>query len=346
MKPGAVLSRGPWLAVFAGSTSVLWSCSGNSSPSVTDPHSPQTHHIAGLFWLMFWMGTVIYVLVLAIVAASFRNRSREDRHSVSAAMPPASERTRARSARFIIVGGLALPVVVLSVVGISTIRTTNAAQPGSAPMVKINVEADRWWWRLTYPDDHIVTANEIHVPVGVPVELTLTSDDVIHSVWVPQLDGKTDVVPGQTNHMSFTADMAGTYLGECAEFCGIAHAKMAFVVIVDSAADYARWVQSTQRPAQAAQGALAQQGAALFMNSSCAGCHAVNGSSATGTRGPDLTHFGSRTSIAAMTLPNTPSELTRWLAHTQDVKHGALMPQIDLTDEQVAALVAYLEGLR
>ncbi len=363
MKTRAILRRGHVIAVIVGSATLLWGC-GRSSPSVVDPHSPESSHIAGLFWLMLWMGIGIYVVVLGFVFASFRQQRRHPSDSDSApktdaaettgdgeagsgwaipSPPPAS--TRRRSDRLILGGGLALPLIALTVVGIATVQTTNAVQPRS-PVIKIDVEAERWWWRLTYPSNHVVTANEIHVPVGQPVQLTLTSDNVIHSVWVPELDGKTDVIPGQTNQMTFTANAAGTYRGQCAEFCGIGHALMAFVVIADAPVDYERWLSVNAAPAAAVAAGSAQRGANYFVTSSCAGCHTVAGTAAVGTLGPDLTHFGSRTSIAADTLPNTPTDLGRWLSDTQGVKRGALMPQIELTPSQVTDLVSFLEGLR
>ncbi len=345
----AILLRGGWVAMAVGATTLLWGC-GSSSPSTVDPHSPEASHIAGLFWLMLWMSVGIYVLVLGFVVVSFRARqsTSRERGSVGGAwdVPPIGDVSdRRRSARFIIGGGLALPIVVLIVVGVATVRTTNAVRSGPS-VVKIDVQAERWWWRLTYPDNGVVTANEIHVPVGESVELTLTSDNVIHSVWVPELNGKTDVIPGQTNHMTFTADAPGTYRGQCAEFCGIGHALMAFVVIADLPADYARWLAANEAPAVAPSAGAVARGASFLASSSCAGCHNIAGTAAVGTLGPDLTHFGSRTSIGADTLPNTPGDLSHWLADTQGVKRGALMPQIDLTDAQINDLVAYLESLK
>ena len=344
----AILRSGGWVAAAACAAAILVGC-GSSSPSAVDPHSPEATRIAGLFWLMLWLSAGVYVVVLALVLASFRARrssqpSGDDR--AGWATPPRDDGSdRRRGIRFIAIGGLLMPMAVLTIVGVATVRTTNALQRGPS-VVKINVVAERWWWRLTYPDDHVVTANEIHVPVGEPVELTLTSDNVIHSVWVPQLQGKTDVVPGQTNHMTFTADAAGTYRGQCAEFCGIGHALMAFVVIADPPADYARWLAANAAPAVGPPAGAAERGAQLLASSSCAGCHVIKGTAAVGTLGPDLTHFGSRTTIAAGSLPNTPRDLGRWLADTQGVKPGALMPRIELTSDQIGDLVAYLESMK
>lgn len=310
---------------------------GGNTPSVTDPHSREAHDIATLWWLMAILATVVFVAVMTMVALSLRSRA-EDRRAVLEPDPR-------RSHQFIVIGGLLVPVVVLSVVGVATVATSNALQPRPAS-VRIVVDAEQWWWRLTYPDEGVVGANEVHVPVGERVELTLRSDNVIHSFWVPQLNGKVDVVPGQTNRMTFTATSAGTYWGQCAEFCGIAHARMAFVVVAQEPADYARWIEANRAPAVAATAGTAAHGEQIFVNSSCAGCHTVIGTSAAGTSGPDLTHFGSRGTIAARTLSNDRDNLARWLGATQDVKPGALMPEIDLSTEEIDQLVAYLEGLK
>jgi len=311
----------------------------HDTPSVTDPHSPQAGKIASLWWLMAALAAIIYIAVMALVAVSLRNR--EARGAGDAGSAPDQRRT----SRFIVLGGLALPVVTLTIIGVATVATSNALRPGD-PTVRVTVDAEQWWWRLTYPDEGVVTANEIHVPVGESVELTLRSENVIHSVWVPQLNGKTDVIPGQTNHMSFTATSEGTYRGQCAEFCGLGHSLMAFLVIAEEPADFRRWIDAHRTIPAAPADETAARGKELFVDGSCAGCHTVSGTSASGTAGPDLTHFGSRRTIAAGTLPNDPPHLAQWLAHTQDVKPGALMPQIDLTPEQVDALVAYLESLR
>jgi cytochrome c oxidase subunit 2 len=318
----------------------LASCSADNGQSVLDPHSPQARRISHLFWLMLGLAIFVYFVVTGLVLVALRKR------------PPRDGDQRAtkrwglgRDDWFIVIGGVLVPVMILTVVSISTVSSTKAleSQPGT---VHIQVDAEQFWWRLIYPDDKVVSANEIHVPVGEPVQLTITSDNVIHSVWVPELNGKTDAVPGQINQMSFTAEHAGTYRGQCAEFCGIGHALMAFVVIAEPKADYQSWLRANAVVPATPTDPLLQQGKQLLETTSCAGCHNVAGTKATGTFGPDLTHFALRGSIAAVQLPNDPEHLTRWLAHTQEVKPGALMPQIDLTDAQVQALVAYLESLR
>ena len=280
---------------------------------------------------MFGLAAAVYVIVTGLVLFAVLRR----RHRFSERL----------SHRMIVYGGLLIPVAILAVVAVFTVRTTNALVPTAGP-IRVHVEGEQWWWRVTYPAFGIATANEIHVPIGQTVDVTLTSDNVIHSFWVPQLAGKTDLIPGQVNHMSFSADRVGTYRGQCAEFCGLEHARMAFQVVVDEPAAFDQWVGGQRGPGPAPADPLAARGEQTFVNGSCAGCHTVAGTSAAGTLGPDLTHVGSRATLAADTLPNTPSDMARWLASTQQVKPGALMPQIDLTADQVQALVAYLEGLK
>ena len=322
---------------------LLGGCS-SSSPSMLDGQSPQARHISGLWWLMFAMAVLVYIGVVAVVlVAMLRRRARSDDDATT--IDPGDATTDRRDHRFLWIGGLVLPIVVLSVVAVQTVRVSNALAPTTAS-VRVEVDGELWWWRVNYPDDGVVTANEIHVPRGAQVELTLRSSNVIHSFWVPQLAGKTDLVPGVTNHLSFTPTSTGTFRGQCAEFCGIQHAKMAMTVVVQEPADYARWLAANRATAATPQTDQQRTGAAILANTSCAGCHSVSGTTAAGTLGPDLSHVAGRAAIAADTLPSDTAGMTRWLADTQGVKPGARMPTIGLTDDQIAALVAYLEMLK
>jgi cytochrome c oxidase subunit 2 len=332
-------SARPALLAAAGSLAVgtlLAACSG--SPSMLDPKSREAHHLSGLFWLMLVMAAAVYAIVAGFVVVAILKR-RRDR-----AVGPLGHDTK-RDHRFILLGGVVAPVAILSVLGVATVVITNALRPAEGT-VHVHVNGERWWWRVDYPGTSVVTANEIHVPVGEPVDISLTSDNVIHSFWVPQLNGKTDLIPGQTNHLSFTAHQTGVFRGECAEFCGIGHAKMDFRVVVEPAAQDQQWLAAQQRVPAAPAAADAQRGQQLFTTSACAGCHRVAGTSAVGTAGPDLTHLASRLTLAGGWLDNTPDELSHWLTDTQSVKPGALMPDLGLSTGDVAALVAYLETLR
>ncbi len=303
-----------------------------------DTRAPEAQHIAGLWWLMVVLASAVFVIVTGLVVVALLRRRR----GVDVGSGPQDSR---RDHRFILVGGLFVPTAILAVVAVFTVRTMNDILPASG-VVHIHVAGEQWWWRVDYPDLGVTTANEVHVPVGERVDITLTSDNVIHSFWVPQLNGKADLIPGQTNHLSFTATEAGTYRGQCAEFCGLQHAHMAFLVIAEPPRTFEEWASGQRQPAPAPTDPLAAQGAHILVTTSCAGCHTVAGTSATGTLGPDLTHVGSRTTLASDTLPNDAYGMARWLAHTQLVKPGALMPQLDLSDQEVRALAAYLESLR
>jgi cytochrome c oxidase subunit 2 len=317
-------------------TAVALAGCSRRSPSMLDTHSPEGYRLSTLTWFLMITGGAVYVIVAGFVVTGLLR----GRHHREARPQPRVEH------RMLMAGGLVVPVIILATLAVVTVHTVDALRPAGADGVQITVTAEQWWWRIQYPADHIETSNEIHVPVGRPVSITLMSVDVVHSFWVPQLNGKTDVIPGQTNHLSFTATRAGEYRGQCAEFCGIAHAKMAFLVVADSPSDYAAWVSQHQTQGASPTSDLASKGRDLFVNSSCAGCHTVAGTQAVGTFGPNLTHIGSNRYIAAGTLPNTPESMAQWLAHTDDVKPGVKMPQIDLTNDQVQSLVAYLEELR
>jgi cytochrome c oxidase subunit 2 len=227
------------------------------------------------------------------------------------------------------------------------VNTTSDLRNAAPGELRVEVVGKRWWWDVRYPDDGVATANEIHIPVGRPVDVTLRSDNVIHSFWVPQLAGKMDTIPGQVNHLHLKATTAGTYRGECAEYCGIQHAHMDFLVIADPPADFARWL--TRRRGGAgltASSDEADRGQVVFNREACAGCHTVRGTPATGTVGPDLSDFGARQWIGSLTVPNTTANLEHWIADPQDVKPGNLMPPTNLSPADLAAIAAYLEGLK
>jgi cytochrome c oxidase subunit 2 len=210
----------------------------------------------------------------------------------------------------------------------------------------VEITGHRWWWEIRYRDaDHpnfvVTTANRLVIPTGIPVRLELKSDDVIHDFWVPKLGPKMDMVPGKTNVTWLNARDAGTYRGQCAEYCGLEHARMGLDVAALSPANFTRWMIAERAPAVVAD----SRGRALFLNQ-CAACHTVRGTAAAGIYGPDLTHFASRPRIAAGVLPNTVAGRGRWLADTQGVKPGALMPQVPLDDVDRAAVVHYLGTLQ
>jgi cytochrome c oxidase subunit 2 len=217
--------------------------------------------------------------------------------------------------------------------------------PGEGAALTIDVTGFQWWWEVRYGDAAVTTANEIHLPVGQPVDVRLTSHDVIHSFWVPQLHGKLDVNPGHITTLRLIADEPGVYWGECAEYCGIQHANMRLVVVVEAPEAFQQWLARMQQPAAVPGEALAQRGQDVFLSSNCLFCHRVSGTDATGELGPDLTHVASRLTLGAGVAANTRGSLGGWVADPHSLKPGVLMPPSDLSGEDLQALLAYLETL-
>jgi cytochrome c oxidase subunit 2 len=318
---------------------LLTGCARQSTPSALQPAGPAAVEITRLSWLLFGLGTVIYLGVVAfLLYALFR--SREQR--------PASYPHQKDATNIVILGGVVMPAVTLVAVFGLTLYTLRQTTPPSEPTAgrTIEVIGHQWWWEVRYPETGAITANEIHIPTGEPIRLQLETEDVVHSFWVPELHGKLDMIPNQTNYLWIQADTAGEYRGVCAEFCGTHHAKMALLVIAEPAADFAAWLAAESEPAEPVSEPLAQEGETLFMALACAQCHAVRGTPATAEFGPDLTHFAARQTFAAASLPNSGENLAQWIRNPQHAKPGNLMPATRLDDQQLQALVAYLEGLR
>jgi cytochrome c oxidase subunit II len=314
-----------------------------SVPSIFSPHGPVAARLAQLGWGLTLVSCAV-VLAVAIILLLALFRSRPERGAEVA-------RTgRGRGLAWIIIGGVAIPAVILIVSYGFILATQSAvAQPSSRVAADIEVHGHRWWWEVRYAGTTgagTVTANEIHVPVGRPVRVRLVSDDVIHSFWVPELAGKTDVIPGQNNVMWLQADRPGVYRGMCAEYCGPQHAHMAFTVVAESPAEYAAWLANERGDAAAPSGPAAHAGQHVFLSQECAACHAVRGTNALGRVGPDLTHVAARRTIAAGTLRNTRAGLAGWVANSQAIKPGNYMPTQTLRSEDLQALVAYLESLK
>ena len=235
----------------------------------------------------------------------------------------------------------AAPALVLAVVFVLMLGTM--AEIGGAavePGLRVRAVGHQWWWEFGYGG--VTTANELHIPIDTSVDLELTSADVIHSFWVPELGGKRDMLPGTTNHLRLFARRAGVYEGQCAEFCGVEHAWMRIRVVAEPQADFDRWLGSQAQPA-ATRG---DDGERLFLANICVNCHAIRGTVAVGTAGPDLTHVGARTTLAAGALPNDVARMRAWLADPQQNKPGALMPRVPLLDPELDALAAYLASLK
>jgi cytochrome c oxidase subunit 2 len=306
-----------------------------SAGSIVNPKGSEADRIAGAWWLMFGLACAVYVVVAAlIVYAATRGRRKRSADS------------RLQPNTFIWVGGVAVPFVILMVLAVVTVHTTAALRKPSAGALEIDVAGHDWWWAVRYASAGVTTANEIHLPAGQPVDIRLTSDNVIHSFWVPELAGKEDVIPGQTNHLRFTADDPGTYRGRCAEFCGLQHAHMDIVVVVETPGDFGRWLARRQSFVQEPTSEEEARGAVVFQREACAGCHTVRGTSAQGTVGPDLSDLGGRSGLGAGVLSNTLDNLQDWIRDAPALKPGIGMPSFrSLSPGDVHAIAVYLESL-
>jgi cytochrome c oxidase subunit 2 len=314
---------------------MLAGCAG--SPSILEPRGPAAAEIANIWWLLLALGTAVFLAVLAFLLFSLFRRRRT---------LPDEATTNRTGTRIVVWAGLLAPAVILLVVYGLTIRGLRVlATPASADELTIHVVGRQWWWEVRYPQHGFETANEIHIPVGQPVQIVLSSPDVIHSFWVPELHGKLDMIPGQTNAYWLQADAPGEYVGECAEFCGIQHTKMAFAVVAEAQTEFTAWLEQQRQPAPGRPLGpvenLALEGQQVFQKS-CMICHTVKGTQATGDLGPDLTHLASRRTLGAGILPNNTGNLAGWIVNPQHIKPGNLMPPSDLTSAELQALLAYL----
>ena len=317
--------------------------------AVLQPAGPVAAVIAEMSWvLMIGAGIVFCVVMAALLGALLRAPPPRDEKRVE----PATAADRAGTRRWIIGAGFIFPVSVLSaLLAYSAWRTNALTPPRAAGEPVISVTGHLWWWEVRYRDParglDVVLANEIHLPVGRAVTLGLTSADVIHSFWVPALAGKVDMLPGRVHQLRLQADRTGVFRGQCAEFCGEQHARMALHVVAHEPADFERWLQAQARPAQPPRSAQAQRGAQVFAEQRCGACHSVRGLGPSASNGPDLTHVGSRLHLAAGTLPMGDATLRHWLADPQRSKPGARMPSYERLDEaSLAALSAFLMQLQ
>ena len=333
-----------WRMVWSGWLVLATACSGAPLNYMVS-HGPVAASEARLGWYLVIVSCIVIVVVALLVVIG-------GMHRPAASDPGALERTAGHSGlSWIYLGGLLIPAVILVVSFALTLGTLHAtARPGRDPAATIQIIGHRWWWEVRYVDPDpaktIVTANEIHVPVGEPVRLQLTSADVIHSFWVPQLAGKTDVIPGQTNTGWLQADSAGVYRGACTEYCGLQHANMAPIVIAEPPATFAAWQAAQRAGAAKPSDPGAAAGLAVFQKAACATCHAIRGAEALGRVGPDLTHLASRLTLAAGTLENTRGNLAGWIGNSQAIKPGNDMPVMTLAPNDLQALLAYLETLK
>jgi cytochrome c oxidase subunit 2 len=324
----------------------LAACGGPQN--VLDPAGPDDRRLTTLWWAMLIVAALVW---LAVVAAAFwaaLGRRRSTREDLEPLIDP-PEAVHRRHARVFsgLVGGTVL-VLLLFLIYDFTVGRALAAHPMQA--LTIELIGHQWWWEVQYDDPDpskvVIDANELHIPAGRPVQVKVTSRDVIHSFWVPNIIGKRDLIPGYTSSLFLNADKPGVYRAQCAEFCGQEHAKMALWVVVHSPNDFATWLAQARSPAATPSDPSAQQGEKVFMAAPCSSCHAITGQPAYGTIGPNLTHLASRRTIAAGTLPNTRGNLAGWIVDPQSIKPAARMPANQLEPKDLMALLDYLESLK
>lgn len=335
------VGSGRLLTALAGASLLVLGLAGcGGDQNTLAAHSTQEASIVRLFWVMFGVGCVGFGLVVFLLflgwlrrdRAGLTDRSRDDRGAT----------------RLVVILGVAVPVVLLSALfvwaDIFVVDSTAAPTPGTTQLT-VRVIAHQWWWEIRYPGTEAVTANEMHIPIDTRVDVVGTTADVIHTLWIPELNRKVELIPGITNRILLDATSVGVYRGQCAQFCGVQHAHMAMEVVAESAARFRSWLANMARPAAAPATAKERAGLAVFLSQSCASCHTIRGTPAHGDVGPDLTHLASRATLAAVTIPNTPSYLRGWIADPQAVKPGAKMPSLPLSDRQLDELTAYLAHL-
>jgi cytochrome c oxidase subunit 2 len=333
MKP---IHRRLFLLPLANSVLMAGVLDGNQS--ALNPHGPTAQSIAGLSWYMFALFGVAYAVTMAMLVVTIIRARAGQRGTPNA--------TRA----LVLTWGVGVPILAFgSLLGYSiAVGRTMAVQPYKDALA-IHVTGKQFWWQVQYlkgSDSYAGTANEIHVPVNTPVRLKLNSTDVIHSFWAPNLAPKMDLIPGRTNEMWLRADREGVWRGQCAEFCGAQHAHMSFEIVVEPAEKFHEWLEWQRKPAVEPVTAAARRGQSVFLEGPCIMCHAIRGTVAGASEGPDLTHLAGRRMIAAATIPNTRGHLGGWVLNAQSIKPGSKMPRMNLEVAQLETLLAYLETLR
>jgi cytochrome c oxidase subunit 2 len=321
------------------------------SQSALDPAGPQSGRIISLWWLMVYVtGAVFLVVMFFLLAALFRSRrgrEGEDRDAPITELDAGRERRMSH----VVLAGIGATVIILFVFLVHSFFTGRALDSVSAKNhLTVKITGHQWWWEVEYENQTaeyvLTTANEIHIPAGQPVLFHFASTDVNHSFWVPNLHGKTDLIPGHENVTWIRADREGTYRGQCAEFCGYQHAHMAFTVVVEPYDKFKAWYDAQLAPAQQPSTPSQARGQQVFLSSPCVMCHTIRGTDAGSRVGPELTHVASRGTIAAGTLENTRGHLAGWVVDSQKIKPGNRMPPINVEPSDLQALLDYLQSLK
>lgn len=314
---------------------------GDNGQNTLDPHSRPAHQITTLWWAMLVAAWIVLAGACLLLVLAWWRRRKEG-------LPFLGMREGA-STRLVVIFGIVVPIVSVMVLfvaaNLEVIKVTEAPAKGDTTMT-VDVIARQWFWEFRYPNGGVITANELHIPAGTRVRAEVTSPDVIHSFWVPELNRKIDVIPGHPNAVLLDAGKPGRFRGQCAEFCGLQHAHMSFSVIVDTPQRFRAWLAAQAAPARAPTTPQQQAGRRLFLANSCASCHAIAGTPARGTVGPDLTHLASRASLAALTIPNDAQHLLEWITDPQRIKPGVKMPGLALSAADFRAIRDYLASLK
>jgi cytochrome c oxidase subunit II len=320
----------------------LAGCTGNAKQSALKPQGSVARQLNNLFIPVFWIAVFVFVLVGSLVVfcvVRFRARSEDE-------APRQIHGHTALELTWTII-----PALLLAGIAVPTVLTVFSINKMPKNAMQIDVIGHRWWWQYDYRDQAdptkvlFSTANEMHIPAGQKVELNLTSVDVIHNFWPPELAGKVYAIPGRHNHMVVEADHSGIYYGQCAEYCGTSHANMRLQIIADNSQDFQTWLTGQQQGPAQPSGSQATLGQQVFEQKGCAGCHSINGISS-GTVGPNLTHFKSRSVFAGSIFENTDPNLRAWLRNPPGQKPGSVMPNLGLSEDEVSQLIAYLDTLK
>ena len=323
------------------------SCGGIQN--AINPAGPNAQNLSRLWWLMFIVCSIVYVLVIIAMFLALRGRTEEAAER-SPVLHLDHDSERRRQITVIVAVSITIAILfVLLLASYTSGRALNLNDPTKNGLA-IELTGHQWWWEARYNDvdasNIFITANEIHIPVGVPVQFTLRSSDVNHSFWVPNLAGKKDLIPGKVTTIWLQADKPGVYRGQCAEYCGLQHAKMALWIVADPQEQFNAWRQNATQQAVQPASDVQKRGQQVFFSSTCVMCHAINGTPAGSNIGPNLTHVGSRNMIAAATLSNTRDHMMQWIKDSQTFKPGNRMPQNNLSDADLQALAEYLGSLK
>jgi cytochrome c oxidase subunit II len=313
----------------------LAGCHPDHPQSAFHPRGPASAHLAWLSWFLIGVMTAVFVITMLLALIAITRARRDDPR------PPGG------STKFIVLSGIVFPAVILVVLLFASLRSTWALRLPDTDLT-IHIIGHQFWWEVHYPGQGIITANEFHIPVGRPVRLKLTSADVIHSLWVPNLTSKMDLLPERTNHFWIQSDEPGVFFGQCAEYCGVQHARMALRIVALEEEEFEQWLASRRATAITEQSDLVRRGRDVFFSkpAGCNACHAIRGTAAMSRIGPDLTHIGSRLTLGAGQLPNTREFMAAWILDSQKFKPGNLMPPTDISQEDLEALVEYMFSLK